>query len=64
MKFLESAKFQWIGPALVLISGIINLMNPDLDQELVYMWYVLTALAGILTIVGLYRLYKFSKKTK
>ncbi|MCA6075051.1 hypothetical protein [Fulvivirga sedimenti] len=64
MKFLESPKYQWIGPALVLISGIVNLMNPDLDKELVYIWYVLTSFAGILTAAGLYRLYKPREKEK
>jgi len=64
MKFLESPKYQWIGPALVLISGIVNLMNPDLDKELVYIWYVLTSFAAILTVAGLYRLFKPEEKTK
>jgi len=52
-KFL---KYSWIGPSLVFISGLLNLLAiQSLHPILIILWYILTPVALILSITTYYK---------
>lgn len=49
----KNKKFMWVGPGLVVIAGIINLLNPGISNVIKVAWYVLLPLALVAVIYGI-----------
>jgi hypothetical protein len=63
-KIFKPAKFQWTGPLLAFVLGVINLFNPKLPDIIIYAWYIITPLALIGTIIALVNHLKFENESK
>jgi cytochrome oxidase assembly protein ShyY1 len=54
--------WRWIVPALVTLSGAINLANPHLNPRLHVAWFVLLPVAVIMCGYFLYANYRETRK--
>lgn len=49
---LKKRGFLWIGPSLLIIASIINLLNSNISNGLRIAWLVLLPISIILTVTG------------
>jgi len=63
-KLFGAVRYQWISPLLVFFSGLIYLIKAEPGRTIATFWWVLTPLAFLLMVLGIYRhiLYARTKK--
>lgn len=64
MRILKPRGFQWIGPLLGLISGILNLSIHSMPDRLRLSWKILVFLSIILVIIGIINHYRLIIKKR
>jgi hypothetical protein len=64
MRIFKPVGFQWVVPLLVLISGLINLCNPNLSESIRILWIILISLSFMSVIVGIVNHRKLIIKKK
>jgi hypothetical protein len=55
---MKNRKFDWVIPAIVVITGIFNLLNTNIDGTIRTLWWVLTPVALILLMYRLYQRFQ------
>ena len=53
MKIIQPARYQWLSPLLVLMSGILGLMNNDVEKVFRIGWSILIFFSIILLVIGI-----------
>jgi hypothetical protein len=61
MKAFKPKRFQWLGPLLVMISGVLCLSNPTMSKNLKIAWLILMPIAIIMALIGVINHYKIEK---
>lgn len=50
---LKNRLYLWIGPSLLIIASVINLLNSKISNGLRITWLVLLPISIILTVIGI-----------
>ena len=53
MKIIQPKRYQWIVPLLIIISGVLGLMNKNIEPAIQIIWYIVIFFSIVLLIIGI-----------
>lgn len=53
MDIIQPKRYQWIVPLLVIMSGVLGLMNNNLEKVIQVIWYILIFFSIVFLVIGI-----------